>query len=80
MSKELLSQGPVPALHDALVQVDVNTSTSDLDPVFGEQLVHCSLDSPASSPPSYTPTGQQCPNWQCFKVVSAVVSGAKYMP
>ena len=40
MSKEPLSQGPVPALHDALVPVDVNTSTSDLDPVFGEQLAH----------------------------------------
>ena len=40
MSKEPLSQGPVPALRDALVPVDVNTSTSDLDPVFGEQLAH----------------------------------------
>ena len=40
MSKEPLSQGPVPALHDALVPVDVNTSMSDLDPVFGEQLAH----------------------------------------
>ena len=40
VSKEPLSQGPVPALHDALVPVDVNTSTSDLDPVFGEQLAH----------------------------------------
>ena len=40
VSKEPLSQGPVPALHDALVPVDVNTSTSDLDLVFGEQLAH----------------------------------------
>ena len=40
MSKEPLSQGPVQALHDALVPVDVNTSKLDLDPVFGEQLAH----------------------------------------
>ena len=39
-----------------------------------------SLDSPASSPPSCTLTGQQCQNWQCFKVVSAAVNGAKNMP
>ena len=39
-----------------------------------------SLDSPASSPLSCTPTGQKCPNWQCLKVVSAAVSGARNMP
>ena len=33
-----------------------------------------------SSSPSCTVTGQQCPNWQCFKVVSAAVNGAKNMP
>ena len=32
-----------------------------------------------SSPPSCTLTGQQCPNWQCFKVVSAAVNSAKNM-
>ena len=43
-----------------------------------------SLGSPCcfatSSPPSCALTGQQCPNWQCFKVVSAAVNGAKNMP
>ena len=43
-----------------------------------------SLGSPCcfakSSPPSCTLKGQQCPNWQCFKVVSAVVNSAKNMP
>ena len=39
--KQPLCEGPVPALHDALVPVNIDPSTSDLDPVFGEQLAHC---------------------------------------
>ena len=36
--KQPLSQGPVPVLHDALVPMDVNTSTSNLNKVFCQLL------------------------------------------
>ena len=35
---------------------------------------------PSGSPPSFIVTGHLCLNWQSLKLVSAAVSGAKYMP
>ena len=38
--KQLLSQGPVEALHDSLVPADNHTTTYDRDTMLGQQLAH----------------------------------------
>ena len=40
VSKEPLSQDPVPALHDALVPMNIDATVLNLDSMFGKQLAH----------------------------------------